>query len=301
MDLNQAIKNISYYEERFANDEILCIREHKEEAIPIMLELLASSIETYKEATEWPDDMLYPFYTIYLLAEFKVREAFDLYVQILELSEEACDILLGDCLTNDMGSILATVATTGDIGRIKAIVENRSLYMLQRLAALEALVTMYLNKMYPCEDLSDYLGQLLSFDDDDAVFLTFVACICYGLGTGEHYARICWLFEQKKLEFDIIEPGRFEKKEPNLCQRIKPARADAIKKHRLITDTIDCLEDWACFRTSDQKPGFTYDLKTPGFTPSSDAPIIKPPKVGRNDPCPCGGGKKFKHCCGKNA
>ena len=25
------------------------------------------------------------------------------------------------------------------------------------------------------------------------------------------------------------------------------------------------------------------------------------PKVGRNDPCPCGSGKKFKKCCGKNA
>ena len=24
------------------------------------------------------------------------------------------------------------------------------------------------------------------------------------------------------------------------------------------------------------------------------------PKVGRNDPCPCGSGKKFKHCCGRN-
>ncbi|MBO6069947.1 MAG: SEC-C domain-containing protein, partial [Succinivibrionaceae bacterium] len=22
-------------------------------------------------------------------------------------------------------------------------------------------------------------------------------------------------------------------------------------------------------------------------------------KVGRNDPCPCGSGKKFKNCCGK--
>ena len=25
------------------------------------------------------------------------------------------------------------------------------------------------------------------------------------------------------------------------------------------------------------------------------------PKVGRNDPCPCGSGKKYKHCCGRNA
>lgn len=23
-------------------------------------------------------------------------------------------------------------------------------------------------------------------------------------------------------------------------------------------------------------------------------------KVGRNDPCPCGSGKKYKHCCGEN-
>ena len=25
------------------------------------------------------------------------------------------------------------------------------------------------------------------------------------------------------------------------------------------------------------------------------------PKVGRNDPCPCGSGKKYKQCCGRNA
>lgn len=27
-------------------------------------------------------------------------------------------------------------------------------------------------------------------------------------------------------------------------------------------------------------------------------PVKKGPKVGRNDPCPCGSGKKYKHCCG---
>lgn len=29
--------------------------------------------------------------------------------------------------------------------------------------------------------------------------------------------------------------------------------------------------------------------------------IVKEHKVGRNDPCPCGSGKKYKKCCGKNA
>jgi hypothetical protein len=35
----------------------------------------------------------------------------------------------------------------------------------------------------------------------------------------------------------------------------------------------------------------------------SDAPIARRPTTGiimRNDPCPCGSGKKYKHCCGKN-
>jgi preprotein translocase subunit SecA len=29
-------------------------------------------------------------------------------------------------------------------------------------------------------------------------------------------------------------------------------------------------------------------------------PVRTGPKVGRNDPCPCRSGKKYKHCCGKN-
>jgi preprotein translocase subunit SecA len=28
-------------------------------------------------------------------------------------------------------------------------------------------------------------------------------------------------------------------------------------------------------------------------------PIVKGQKIGRNDPCPCGSGKKYKNCCGK--
>ncbi len=30
-------------------------------------------------------------------------------------------------------------------------------------------------------------------------------------------------------------------------------------------------------------------------------PIVKGAQPGRNDPCPCGSGKKFKKCCGANA
>ena len=42
--------------------------------------------------------------------------------------------------------------------------------------------------------------------------------------------------------------------------------------------------------------------------PTEDEPALPPPvepvkaekEPGRNDPCPCGSGKKYKKCCGKD-
>ena len=33
--------------------------------------------------------------------------------------------------------------------------------------------------------------------------------------------------------------------------------------------------------------------------PSLSLPALQDDKVGRNDPCPCGSGKKYKKCCGQ--
>ena len=35
--------------------------------------------------------------------------------------------------------------------------------------------------------------------------------------------------------------------------------------------------------------------------PQPRTPIVAAPKVGRNDPCPCGSGKKYKNCHGREA
>ncbi len=54
---------------------------------------------------------------------------------------------------------------------------------------------------------------------------------------------------------------------------------------------------WVCEITVDaDKPEDTADLDqllNPILPAKADA------KVGRNDPCPCGSGKKYKKCCGK--
>ena len=47
------------------------------------------------------------------------------------------------------------------------------------------------------------------------------------------------------------------------------------------------------------KPQKRVRVTSSGQAPAQ-APVVKGTKVGRNDPCPCGSGKKFKKCCGAN-
>lgn len=53
-----------------------------------------------------------------------------------------------------------------------------------------------------------------------------------------------------------------------------------------------------------QALGWPEPAQEPGLVAASDrgdavpAPYRAPPKVGRNDPCPCGSGRKYKKCCG---
>jgi preprotein translocase subunit SecA len=38
-----------------------------------------------------------------------------------------------------------------------------------------------------------------------------------------------------------------------------------------------------------------------GEASSTSETVVRGAKTGRNDPCPCGSGKKYKKCCGANA
>ncbi|WP_297810911.1 preprotein translocase subunit SecA [uncultured Finegoldia sp.] len=43
-----------------------------------------------------------------------------------------------------------------------------------------------------------------------------------------------------------------------------------------------------------------HETSTTGGEEEVNKPVVKGRKIGRNDPCPCGSGKKYKNCCGKN-
>lgn len=53
------------------------------------------------------------------------------------------------------------------------------------------------------------------------------------------------------------------------------------------------LEAWDKIFTDEKRKELYLSQKKSGT-------VVKGKKVGRNDSCPCGSGKKYKHCCGKN-
>ena len=54
------------------------------------------------------------------------------------------------------------------------------------------------------------------------------------------------------------------------------------------------LEEWDALLTPERRKELYREQKQSGT-------IVKDKKIGRNDPCPCGSGKKYKKCCGANA
>ncbi|MCS6771580.1 MAG: preprotein translocase subunit SecA [Kiritimatiellae bacterium] len=68
---------------------------------------------------------------------------------------------------------------------------------------------------------------------------------------------------------------------------------------RALGQSADTTERLEPARSADPRQGAEAALKAALSTPKP-SPVSSPPQVGRNDPCPCGSGKKYKKCCGAN-
>lgn len=99
--------------------------------------------------------------------------------------------------------------------------------------------------------------------------------------------------------FDMIEDIRFlfdkERVDPTMYGDFEDFLAwmqddeNHRSRVRYIDDVIEEMYWWACFQETEEE-----NIAPLAF----DQPIVRPKKVGRNDPCPCGSGKRYKKCCG---
>lgn len=83
---------------------------------------------------------------------------------------------------------------------------------------------------------------------------------------------------------------------------------DGIDGTRWAGDTLKWMNDvslslvkmHACWKDKRVSPasGWAGDDAHPGVHKAAAQVVRRGPKIGRNDPCPCGSGKKYKKCCG---
>lgn len=90
-------------------------------------------------------------------------------------------------------------------------------------------------------------------------------------------------------------------KEPNPIEEMEEDTVVslAFDKEKLYKNMVDAKADWL-YELPQWDKIFTAERKKELYREQKQSGTIrKEKKIGRNDPCPCGSGKKYKKCCGK--
>ena len=250
-------------------------------------------------------------YAMYLLAQFREKAAYPLIVKFFGLPGELAFDITGDLATESLPNILASVAC-GDTSLIKAMVENPELNEWVRGAGVRAFLCLVAAGEMSREEAVAYYAELFRGKLERQSSNAWDSLVA-----GAADLRADELREDLERAYaeDIPDPFfiRPEEVETELAED-KSQVPERLKKRRygLIEDTIEELESWDCFRpkrpiapTGDALARPPQPAERP--TASDVAPPLKPVEPvqaihvasapSRNDPCPCGSGRKYKHCC----
>lgn len=202
--------------------------------------------------------------------------------------------LAGDVVTEDLGNILASVCS-GDMSGMADLAENSQVNDYVRSAALKGMVTLAAVGERTREEVMDYFARLFRgrLRRARAYIYTSLVSRSVDLYPGEVYGDI----EQAYAD-DLVESFmcRWEDLQEAHAMSKQAALERLTGRYHLITDTVAAMSSWACFEKEAKKP--QGRLATPGAWRPRHPVRPAVPKVGRNDPCPCGSGKKHKKCCG---
>lgn len=90
-------------------------------------------------------------------------------------------------------------------------------------------------------------------------------------------------------------------KEPNPIEEMEEDTVVslAFDKEKLYKNMVDAKAEWL-YELPQWEAIFTEERRKELYKEQKESGTVrKEKKIGRNDPCPCGSGKKYKKCCGK--
>jgi hypothetical protein len=238
------------------------------------------------------------FFALYMLAEERETRAYSPLCRILETDGEVGE-WLGDAMVDTLSGLLINLYD-GDPEPLQRVAGNAEAYEWARCAALLALG--YLTRTQGAlsgeamrawlKDLSATLSDL-EFDFSVNWAMTIAAlgysdlapdvarAISKGLVDDQMYSIKNFHADLNEASTDQGALALFER------ESAKPfgSTLEAIADLEIGTGEED-IWDWD---QEGEPPAILADKSTPFVNPNRD--------VGRNDPCPCGSGKKYKKCC----
>jgi hypothetical protein len=271
----------------------------REEVTPRLLGILE---DIDRDPERWLADaegMLH-IWAFYLLALFRETRAYSLLVRIFSRPGEFAFELAGDVPTQDLGRMLASVSG-GDVSGMRVLIENEQANEYIRSAAMDGMVSLVTTGQRTRDEVMAYFLQLFhKLERKRGTQWDGLANACTDLWPQEAIEELEHAYED-----GLVDPRSIDWQDIEQALALGQQGTLQQARHRepLITDLARDMGWMQCF----QEPPPEYeregdreeDLLEPLPREYATAPMRRlAPKVGRNEPCPCGSGKKFKKCCG---
>jgi hypothetical protein len=297
MDVEIAIQAFASASNDLPREAMQWALDHWDEAASELL----SVVERFASGADRSDETASAvFFILHLAGEKQDTRVFSLLCRLAQ-DVEALEAALGDTATIFKPILISTY--DGDLDTLKGLIEAAEADEFVRAGALEVLAYLTATGRIPREETEAYLLRLydtLQPQQESFVWSGWVLAIgLLGLETLSgvvHQAFARGLIDPMVMGYDHFRRDL----ERTLAD---PERMAGFEYDQIgpLEDAIGELSGWYVFSDAakrDQERRATRPGDARLAFADTPLPFVDPFKdVGRNDPCPCGSGKKYKKCC----
>jgi hypothetical protein len=293
MTVPQILSELKLYTGHFPKEAMLAAIEQREAITPELLRVVEAVAQDPAEFANRKDYMLHLF-AFFLLAQFRETRAYLPIVKIFSAPGNITSDLAGDTITEGLNQIFASVYD-GNPAPLRELIENKDAYEFVRNAAIESLLILEKVGKIPRADVIDYFRALFHGKLEPTPSYAWDGLI----GAVADFPAPELMPEVREAYERGLASPRVATIE-DIEQAIASPKPWRMEKRCLITDAIAEMQWWAAFKpaTPPSRAFPKYEPKSSPANYSPPQPPFRKPKIGRNDPCPCGSGKKYKKCCG---
>ncbi|HEX5085956.1 MAG TPA: DUF1186 domain-containing protein [Blastocatellia bacterium] len=300
--LPEFLQPLEFLVRPFPRDAVEAAISRRVESTPHLLHALQWADENPDAANHAHPPYLLHLYAFFLLAQFREARACPLILRLAR--NPAFEALTGDIATENLHQILASVCD-GNTAPIEELIEDPAVDEWVRGAAVRSFGVLLHTGRKSRDTVSTYFGQLFAgrlLSEPNHAWDALIE-VCTDFGMREHLDEIRRLFRE-----EIADPWIDDLDDLEREIALPPGTSTRVRwdRYALIDDTISEMGSWHCFSENaaqeDEEADFDdlADMEDALADVFPAAPVVRAaPKIGRNDQCPCGSGKKYKKCCGQ--